>query len=175
MSTFKPAFFGKSARSWFIGQVALNQVANKVDEGRWGDRVQVRILGLDPKTGAKLEDAKLRWALVLRPTSQGSLSMGSSGLVGGEWVMGIFLDEKFEEPLILGSFSRTDLRYQVTENETKNLKSTEFMKTLDYFDAIQPAPYQLVGGPKSPGPQATSVSNIDIQDYNKAFNKVPKN
>ena len=55
--------------------------------------------------------------------------MGSSGLVGGEWVMGIFLDEKFEEPLILGSFSRTDPRYQVTENETKNLKSTEFMKT----------------------------------------------
>ena len=56
----------------------------------------------------------------------------------------------------------------------QNLKSTEFMKTLDYFDAIQ-TPYQLVGGPKSPGPQATSVSNIDIQDYNKAFNKVPKN
>ena len=171
MSTFKPAFFGKSPRAWFIGQVALNQVANKVNKGGWGDRVQVRILGIDPKSGAKIKDQDLRWALILKPTSHGTLNYGSTGIVGGEWVMGIFIDEKVEEPLILGSFTKQDSRYQITEGEAKSLNSTEFMKTLDYFDAIQPPGHQLVGGPKSPGAQATNLPSIDINDYNKSFAK----
>jgi len=170
MSNFKPAFFGKSPRSWFLGQVALNQLANKVEDG-WGDRVQVRIIGIDPKSGAKLADEKLRWAMVLRPTSQGTLNRGTAALVGGEWVIGIFLDEKYEEPLILGSFARNDPKYQVTDKKAKTLKSTEFMKTLDYFDTIQPTGFQLVGGPKSKGPKSTEVANIDINDYYKAFKK----
>ena len=93
---FKPGFFGINPQRWFIGQVPLNQVENKVSKVKWGDRVKVRIMGYHPKDGDILKDDDLPWAIVLKPTSQGSLNRGSTAIVGGEWVIGIFLDDDYE-------------------------------------------------------------------------------
>ena len=76
-------FFGKEGTAkWWIGQVPLGQDVNKKNASGWGDRVQVRILGSDPASGTQLHDRDLRWAMVLRPGSQGTLNRGSTGIIG---------------------------------------------------------------------------------------------
>lgn len=57
-----------------------------------GDRIKVRIPGYNPISGADQPDEDLQWAYVIRPTSQGFASLGSTGLWGGEWVTGIWID-----------------------------------------------------------------------------------
>lgn len=53
--------FGSNPQRWFIGQVPLNQVENKVSKVKWGDRVKVRIMGYHPKDGDILKDEDLPW------------------------------------------------------------------------------------------------------------------
>ena len=86
-------FFGKEGvAKWWIGQVPLGQDVNKKNASGWGDRVQVRILGSDPASGTQLHDRDLRWAMVLRPGSHGTLNRGSTGIIGGKSIG--FFDKK---------------------------------------------------------------------------------
>ena len=87
---------------FFIGQVPLNQLENRVNkEKRWGDRVQVRIIGVDPAEGELTHNNDLRTAMVIRPTSQGTFNRGSSGITGGEIVIGMFVSGPQEYDLNL--------------------------------------------------------------------------
>ena len=118
--------------NFFIGQVPLGQESNKVFADKWADRVQVRIVGADTPEGTLLHDDDLRTATVLKPTSQGNFNRGSTGLVGGEWVIGIFVSGPPEyDALILGVLGRSDGKYQITREQQKELGST-------YFKAVNP-------------------------------------
>lgn len=158
---FKPGFFGKNPPRLFVGQVPLNQIDNRVDKNKWGDRVKVRIVGYHPKDGDILHDDDLPWAIVLRPTSQGTLNRGSTGLVGGEWVVGFFLDDDFEKPMIIGILGRTDPSYSVTLQDQQNQGSTQFKKTLGYFGGITAQVYHVKSGPKA-GQSVTVPSASDF-------------
>lgn len=105
---FNVGFFGKNSLNWWIGQVPGAQGKNKLDPGKWGDRVKVRIMGYHPSEGTLLKDDDLPWAMILKPTSQGNGNRGSTSIVGGEWVMGIFLDEECQYPVILGVLGRSN-------------------------------------------------------------------
>lgn len=163
-------FFGKEGTAkWWIGQVPLGQDVNKKNASGWGDRVQVRILGSDPASGTQLHDRDLRWAMVLRPGSQGTLNRGSTGIIGGEWVIGIFLDDDKESCMILGVLGRTDPKYYVTYEEEVVSGSTEFKPTKLYWGSMQPTVYQTNGGPETPVGVATvtTPSYSDWIDFNK--------
>ena len=124
---FNPGFFGKKPLKWWIGQVPLGQTENKTHPDKWGDRVQVRIYGHDPKDGALLADEDLDWAIVLKPTSQGSLNKGSTAIGGGEMVMGFFMnDTPPRVPVIVGVIGRTDTSYEINYTQQQSQNSTEF-------------------------------------------------
>ena len=145
---FKPGFFGINPQRWFIGQVPLNQVENKVSKVKWGDRVKVRIMGYHPKDGDILKDDDLPCAIVLKPTSQGSLNRGSTAIVGGEWVIGIFLDDDYERPMIIGVLGRTDPSAEVTLQEQNEQDSTQFKKTICWYGRISPQQFHIKSGSK---------------------------
>lgn len=141
---FKPGFFGKNPPRWFIGQVPLDQTENKTNPEGWADRVKVRITGYHPSEGSILKDKDLPWAIVLRHTSHGSLNKMSTAIVGGEWVVGIFLDDDYEKPMIIGVLGRTDPSYNITGSQVKNGESSEFKTTLNWFGSITPAQYLVL-------------------------------
>lgn len=155
---FKPGFFGKNPPRFWIGQVPLGQLSNKTDAQKWGDRVKVRIVGYHPKESTIMKDDDLPWAIVLRPTSHGTLNRSSTALVGGEWVMGLFLDDDYEKPYIIGVFGRTDPTYEISASDQVNQGGTEFKTTLNYFDPINPSPANLFGsGDTTPSGQKSPI------------------
>ena len=145
---FKPGFFGKNPPRWWIGQVPLGQTDNKTESIKWGDRVQVRIVGYHPMEGNILPDEDLPWAIILKPSSQGTLNKGSTAIIGGEWVVGIFLDDDCERPLIIGVIGRSNPGYECTLSDQQSEKSTEFKTTLSYSGSILAQPYHLASGQK---------------------------
>jgi hypothetical protein len=154
---FKPGFFGKNPPRWFIGQVPLDQTENKTNVEGWADRVKVRIMGYHPFEGSILEDKDLPWAIMLRPSTHGSLNKMSTGIVGGEWVVGIFLDDDYEKPMIIGVLGRTDPSYTITGSQIKNNKSSEFKRTPSF---IPPPKYQLLSkSTRSNQANATGIPN----------------
>jgi len=160
---FNPGFFGKTPPRWFIGQVPLNQTENRVDPNGWGDRVKVRILGYDPSEGSKLPDKDLDWAIILRSTSHGSLNRMSTGITGGEWVIGVFVNSNIEKPLplILGVLGRSDPKYEITSTEAEAKQSSEFKKTLNWYGTITRQLYHQVGS-SQPGKKVDQINNLNI-------------
>jgi hypothetical protein len=160
---FNPGFFGKSPPKWFIGQVPLGQSVNTLDPRGWGDRVKVRIVGYHPAEGSKLADQDLDWAIILRTTSHGSLNRMSVGITGGEWVIGVFINADLQKPLplILGVLGRSDPKYEITFSEAEAKKSSEFKKTLNWYENIKPQLYHILGS-KEPGKKIEQQNNLSI-------------
>jgi len=162
---FKPGFFGKNSPRWFIGQVALDQTGNKTDQNGWGDRVKVRIMGYHPSEGTLLQDKDLPWAIVLRPSTHGSLNRLTSAIGGGEWVVGIFLDDDFEKPMIIGVLGRSDPSYDIGGSEVKRQKSTGFQKTLNWYGYNTPQSYHLRTSESPSGSGSKSPVTPTLQDF----------
>lgn len=154
-------FFGKSPKFW-IGQVPPFQTTNKTDPNRWGDRVKVRIMGYHPSEGTKLPDSQLPWAQILRPNSHGSLNRVSTGIVGGEFVFGFFLDDECTEPAILGVMPRTGADVDKPVNEATQEQSTGFKRIDPFHGTIQPSSHQLVAGEGSSSQQPVQLPTQDF-------------
>ena len=154
-------FFGKSPKFW-IGQVPPFQTTNKTDSNRWGDRVKVRIMGYHPSEGTKLPDSQLPWAQILRPTSHGSLNRVSTGIVGGEFVFGFFLDDECTEPAILGVMPRTGADVDKPVNEATQEQSTGFKRIDPFHGTIQPSSHQLIAGEGSSSQQPVQLPTQDF-------------
>jgi len=90
----------------FLGQVPpeRNQHYGVDFKNQHGDRVKVRIPGMHPMASSddayELLDEDLPWAIVARPTTHGNRNYQSSGIWGGEWVTGFFMDEDCQIPVI---------------------------------------------------------------------------
>jgi hypothetical protein len=92
---------------WFLGQIppAKNQhKAGVLWKDAHGDRVKVRIPGMHPMSSnddaVEVTDDELPWAIVAKPTTHGNRNFQSTGIWGGEWVIGFFLDENCQIPVI---------------------------------------------------------------------------
>ena len=137
----------------FIGQVAPRQEKNKRDLERLGSRVRVRIMGIHSPDGNINPDETLDYAHVLHPNSHGSLNMSSTGIIGGEMVIGMFLrtdGTTLKDPVILGVLPRTYGNDElITADESDEKKSTEFKKLYPFWGKIQPQSWQIKGGEDS--------------------------
>ena len=152
---------------WFIGQVPPNQTLDKTDPDGWGDRVKVRIVGIHDKSGTVTPNDQLPWAIVERPTTQGNASRGSTGLTGGEWVRGYFLDPFNQVPVITAVLGRGTYENNISLEEVKTQKSTEF-KNITRYNASQPHSGQVIGSDKP-----TETAQPTKQDFDKA-KEIPK-
>ena len=94
------------SNKWFLGQVPpeSNQHYGVEWDYAHGDRVKVRIPGMHPMgsndDAYELCNENLPWAIVAKPTTHGNRNNQSSGIWGGEWVIGFFMDEDCQIPVI---------------------------------------------------------------------------
>ena len=111
INTEQPGFMGRDKVVPFIGQV------ENVNDKKYSNRVQVRIVGLHPfqKNGGKEDSLKtedLPWARVGFPSTyaqQGRVG-ATHGMQPGSWVYGVFLDgADAQEPLVICTFNHTSM------------------------------------------------------------------
>lgn len=158
-------FVGNSYR-WFIGQVPIkkNQYQGNVKwADAWGDRVKVRIPGVHPQD-ASLKDDDLPWAIVAKPTSQGNFNGGSTGIMGGEWVIGFFMDESSQIPIITHVLGVNLVGQSSNAKRLEQLGSTLF-QPVNRWDGtgIKPGNNAVVGGPSPTKSVGTEISESEFK------------
>ena len=162
-------FIGSNFK-WFIGQVPPNQ--NQIVKGgnwntAWGNRVKVRIVGRHPKEGQFLSDDNLPWAIVEKSTSQGYLTGGSTGIIGGEWVRGYYLDSDSTNPQIPVITAVLDVNTEEQGIKASKGGSTQFKK-VDRWWYCEPPTFNMIGGttPKSQAkPSLDAFKNAKPTDF----------
>lgn len=157
---------------WFIGQVPPNQLANKTEKGAWGDRVRIRIPGYHSQ-GPEVTDDHLPWAIIAKPTSQGSYNHGSTGLSGGEWVTGYFLDESCQIPVITHVLGSNQIQNLTTLEEAKAAGTTYLKNVTRYNFGIAAANHQQKGGSKPSA--AAQPTAKDFQSSKEKVDTTPIN
>lgn len=95
---------GSDGFSWWIGQVE----SNKKEDPKRSGRYRVRIIGQHLKTGeTATQTAELPWAHTMMPVTspyiEGGTGGASPGLKRGCFVVGFFLDNDKQKPIIMGS------------------------------------------------------------------------
>jgi hypothetical protein len=165
----------KNGEFWY-GQCAI-EYGEHDKNPNWdeihGDRIKVRIPGYNPISGADQPDEDLQWAYVIRPTSQGFASLGSTGLWGGEWVTGIWIDNV---PYITGWLGNNvpGQRSDIKEPEDGG---SQFKRVSRYNGKNGPVPTQIMSTDTNNAPTAAltpeereevkggSPANISSESY----------
>jgi hypothetical protein len=97
---------GSDGFNWWIGQVEQDHKKDPKGSGR----CKVRIVGLHPQTCDIVDDEDLPWAITMMPVTNphrpGATVSVSSQLKSGVWVVGFFLDNDKQQPVIIGSVGR---------------------------------------------------------------------
>jgi hypothetical protein len=131
---------------FFLGQVPPNwteYVRTLSWEDAHNNRVKVRIPGKHSK-GPEILDKDLPWAIVSQSTSTGNRNGASTGLSGGEWVIGFYLDEDEQLPVIMQVLGRNEVsgaKIKASENGT-----TQF-RDVSRFASFTAPSTMLKGGP----------------------------
>ena len=98
---------GSDGFSWWIGQIESNKNEDPKNSGRY----KVRIVGQHLKSGEATPTAQLPWAQVMLPVttpfSDGGKTGASVGLNLGNWVVGFYVDNDKQKPIIMGSIGHT--------------------------------------------------------------------
>ena len=98
---------GADGFSWWIGQIESNKNEDPKNSGRY----KVRIVGQHLKSGDATPTAQLPWAQVMLPVttpfSDGGKTGASVGLNLGNWVVGFYVDNDRQKPIIMGSIGHT--------------------------------------------------------------------
>lgn len=98
---------GSDGFSWWVGQIE----SGKNDDPKNSGRYRVRIVGTHLKDANSTPSDQLPWANVMLPAttpwSDGGKTGASIGLDIGNWVIGFFLDNDKQKPMIMGSIGHT--------------------------------------------------------------------
>jgi hypothetical protein len=147
---------------WFIGQVPPvkneYQKNDTIWKDAWGDRVKVRIPGIHPQDNT-IKDDDLPWAIVAKPTSHGNFNGGSTGIMGGEWVIGFFMDESNQIPIITHVLGVNIVGNAADVRKFRTLRSTFFQPIRRYDGTgLTPGNSEVSGGStQSPGSIGSSI------------------
>lgn len=145
MAKNTPDAFDWGSKKWFLGQVPPckdQHFLGNLWPDAHGDRVKVRIPGLHPM--ASLDDAteviddELPWAIVAKPTTSGNRNVQSSGICGGEWVIGFFMDDDYQIPVITHVLGN-NINDPDNPKIKKSINGTTLGKPVDRFNECNPA------------------------------------
>lgn len=111
-SLIKSNFVGRDGFRWWIGQVAPESAqSDQLNDGGWGNRVKVRIMGYHTASPIDLPNEDLPWAQIMLPTTSGTGAANyavNPKLRPGDVVIGFFLDgDNAQLPIIMGALGRT--------------------------------------------------------------------
>ena len=134
---------GADGFNWWIGQIEKDSRKDPKGSGR----CKVRIVGLHPQSCQTVEDDDLPWATTLMPVtnphSAGGVFSVTPKLRSGHWVVGFFMDNDKQQPVILGSVGRTAnaTKTETPEKETADEGCNSFTTFMDpdKMSADQPA------------------------------------
>ena len=94
---------GNDGLSWWVGQIEATASDTK---GKGGWRYKVAIVGEHPKSKELLQTKQLPWATVMMPVTApfmpGNIGGASAQLIPGCWVIGFYLDNDKQKPIIMG-------------------------------------------------------------------------
>ena len=97
---------GSDGFNWWIGQVEKDSR----DDPKASGRCKVRIIGLHPQSCEVVADDDLPWAITMMPVTSphrpGALVSVTSKLRSGDWVVGFFMDNDKQQPIIMGTVGR---------------------------------------------------------------------
>ena len=100
---------GDDGFPWWIGQVEGTYDDDKNNKG--GYRYKVRIVGDHPGSKEILPTAALPWATVMMPVNvpfmPGNIAGACAQLIEGCYVVGFYIDNDKQKPIILGSIGQT--------------------------------------------------------------------
>ena len=100
---------GNDGFNWWIGQVEGTAADEENNKG--GLRYKVAIIGEHPADKTLLDTSQLPWANVMMPVTHpftpGAIGGAHPQLVNGCWVMGFYLDNDKNKPIIIGSIGQT--------------------------------------------------------------------
>jgi len=109
---------GHDGFSWWVGQI--EGTASDEANNKGGYRYKVRIIGDHPQDKSLLQTSELPWANVMMPVNvpfmPGNIGGGDPQLVEGCWVIGFYMDNMKQKPLILGSIGQTPGSTTVVKN-----------------------------------------------------------
>ena len=98
---------GNDGLSWWVGQVE-ETASNTKGKGGW--RYKVAIIGEHPRSKELLQTKQLPWATVMMPVTApfmpGNIGGASAQLIPGCWVIGFYLDNDKQKPIIMGSIGQ---------------------------------------------------------------------
>ena len=100
---------GNDGFSWWIGQIERS--AGEEPNNKGGYRYRVRIVGDHPGSKEILPTMDLPWATVMMPVTApfmpGNIAGAGSQLIEGCWVVGFYIDNDKQKPIIMGSIGQT--------------------------------------------------------------------
>lgn len=100
---------GNDGFSWWIGQIERS--AGEEPNNKGGYRYRVRIVGDHPGNKEILPTMDLPWASVMMPVTApfmpGNIAGAGSQLIEGCWVVGFYIDNDKQKPIIMGSIGQT--------------------------------------------------------------------
>jgi len=107
LSSIYPSYqIGSDGFSWWIGQID----SVREDDRKGSGRFRVRIVGLHPESCDIVDKKDLPWAITMMPVTNPHIAGGhasvSDQLEEGVWVVGFFLDNEKQQPVIMGSIGR---------------------------------------------------------------------
>ena len=102
-SLFPTHNIGSDGFNWWIGQVEQESY----DDPKGSGRCKVRIVGLHPQSCSIVDNKDLPWAMTMMPVTSphsfGACKSVTDQLEVGTWVVGFFLDNDKQQPIIMGS------------------------------------------------------------------------
>ena len=102
-SLFPTHNIGSDGFNWWIGQIEQESYFDPKSSGR----CKVRIVGLHPQSCDAVDNDSLPWAMTMMPVSSphsfGACTSVTDQLEKGVWVVGFFLDNDKQQPIIMGS------------------------------------------------------------------------
>jgi len=149
---------------WFLGQVVTDNNEVVKDDWEypniWGERVKIRIPGIHPESSSEVDDDNLPWAIIAKPTTCGSKNTMTAGVWGGEWVIGFFLDEGEQQPVITHVLGNNLHNHEVSA-------SSGFKRINRFNSGMKPGTHQIG---KGSAPETPAVP--DAKDFEKLDSKV---
>jgi hypothetical protein len=165
-SLFPVHQIGSDGFNWWIGQIESSKNSDPKNSGRY----RVRIVGQHLKTCDATPTEELPWANVMMPVttpwSDGGVTGASVNLNQGNWVVGFYLDNDKQKPIIMGSVGHTagaTLLKNVEEDPTPG----ETCKSFTTFLSPDRDPYKhepLPDKDKTNAPAATTAATTTAGD-----------
>jgi len=152
---------------WWVGQI--EGTASDEENNKGGYRFKVRIVGDHPSSKEILPTKDLPWANVMMPVNvpfmPGNVGGANPQLIEGCWVVGFYLDNEKQKPLIMGSIGQTPGATTVVNNQRpddnssfKTVASSTSRPNQPVTDGA-PAPENPSGGEGEPNKVTGALSD----------------